>query len=651
MSVDRPPCLSPRCAAAAMAAMTVEQMSDLLQSLATLVQSLAQTQAASIPVGSSANGMSKGRSISTKAFSKMSRFSKGETEWKEWYFDFGVILGAESPDMLKVLKVLENLTEEADTPKVKAMDMDFMDRINIEKLSKELFETLVVLTEGEAKMMVRGVASQDGVLAWHRLYRHYNRRTLARVLRMHREAMHPKAVPDLSSLISRIVEWEDKWDRMAKEHKTQMPTLWKMAAFMELCPPEVQNMVYQSIDECEEDYEKMKQRVMSWVSNKVAQAGGPTPMDIGQFATYGEGEEEYVDGEDIGAVSNMQCHGCGGWGHFKRDCPYGAKGKGKSKGKGEKGKGKGTYEKGKGKGHDGKGGKGGSRVPCPGCGKLGHTAANCWTLNPGSYPWRPAGAVDYDDGETEREIGLLESVCEPCGWEQVPFRNGRKKADGDQKVRDDARLPRSDGALKSPPGLEDEGEWAEIGRKNPFQALAEDDVDRSTMAIDFEVEERAVAHVVKSGKLVPAGKGKITIDSGAAESVMPKGMLPNEPAVEGMAKRNGVRYVAANGARMENMGEKRTRFRTGGAKAINGITFQVTDVSKPLASVSRILDKGNRVVFSRGPEGSYIENNETGEWFQLKEERGTFVLEVDWLEPEAIQEGESRASGFPRQGK
>ena len=574
-----------------------------------------------------------------KAFSKMSRFAKGEAEWKEWYFDFGVILGAESPDMLKVLKVLEDVTEETDTPKVKLMDMEFMDRINIDKLSKELFETLVVLTEGEAKMVVRGVASQDGVLAWHRLYRHYNRRTLARVLRMHREAMHPKAVTDLSSLISRIVEWEDKWDRMAKEHKTQLPILWKMAAFMELCPPEVQNMVYQNIDEVDEDYEKMKQRVMSWVSNKVAQACGPTPMDIGQFTTHSEYDEENVEGEDIGAVSNMQCHGCGGWGHFKRDCPYGAKGKGKGKSKGEKGKGKGTFEKGKGKGFDGKGGKSGPRVPCPGCGKLGHTAANCWTLNPSSYPWRTAAALDYEDHDSEREIGLVDYVCEPCEWEQVPFKKGRKES------------------FVRPPGLEYEAKFVrdifneECCNGNPFKALIEDGFAQETMAIDFEVEERAVAHVVKTGKLVPAGRGKITIDSGAAESVMPKDMLPNEPAIEGKAKRNGVRYVAANGAKMENMGEKRTRFRTDGTQAINGITFQVTDVSKPLASVSRILDKGNRVVFSRGPEGSYIENTGTGEWFQLKEERGTFVLEVDWLEPEANQEGERRASGFTRQGK
>ena len=45
----------------------------------------------------------------------------------------------------------------------------------------------------------------------------------------------------------------------------------------------------------------------------------------------------------------------------------------------------------------------------------------------------------------------------------------------------------------------------------------------------------------------PAGTGRITIDSGAAESVLPVEMLPGEETVEGESKRKGVRYVAANG--------------------------------------------------------------------------------------------------------
>ena len=54
--------------------------------------------------------------------------------------------------------------------------------------------------------MVRNIATQDGIQAWHPLYLHYNRRTFARVLRMHREAMHPKQVKDMEALMSHIVE-------------------------------------------------------------------------------------------------------------------------------------------------------------------------------------------------------------------------------------------------------------------------------------------------------------------------------------------------------------------------------------------------------------------------------------------------------------
>ena len=84
------------------------------------------------------------------------------------------------------------------------------------------------------------------------------------------------------------------------------------------------------------------------------------------------------------------------------------------------------------------------------------------------------------------------------------------------------------------------------------------------------------------------------------------------------------------------------RNRLGG---INDMLFQVTDVGKPLASVSRILDKGNTVVFSRKQGDSYIVNNCTGQKIPLTEEKGTFVMDVEYLEPD------ESAEGFTRQGK
>ena len=92
-------------------------------------------------------------------------------------------------------------------------------------------------------------------------------------------------------------------------------------------------------------------------------------------------------------------------------------------------------------------------------------------------------------------------------------------------------------------------------------------------------------------KLKSAGKGRTMIDSGAGKSVLPMGILPGEETVERESKRKAVRHAAGNGGKMEKHRAKRVRFRRNGSEAVNSITFQVTGVSKPLASVSRILDK------------------------------------------------------------
>ena len=90
--------------------------------------------------------------------------------------------------------------------------------------------------------------------------------------------MHPKSSRNFENLISDIVDWVDKWARMEKEYPA-LPVLWKTAALMELCPNDVQDMVYQTIDDVHEDYEKLKQKILSWVSNKTNR-DGVVPMEI-----------------------------------------------------------------------------------------------------------------------------------------------------------------------------------------------------------------------------------------------------------------------------------------------------------------------------------------------------------------------------------
>ena len=55
--------------------------------------------------------------------------------------------GAEYPPLLETLKVAEQMTDETDTPMVRALDGEYADRLDLEKVSKELYEVLVTITE------------------------------------------------------------------------------------------------------------------------------------------------------------------------------------------------------------------------------------------------------------------------------------------------------------------------------------------------------------------------------------------------------------------------------------------------------------------------------------------------------------------------
>ena len=70
------------------------------------------------------------------------------------------------------------------------------------------------------------------------------------------------------------------------------------------------------------------------------------------------------------------------------------------------------------------------------------------------------------------------------------------------------------------------------------------------------------------------------------------------------------------------------------------ILFQVQHTRKPLASVSKIVKKGNRVLFDL--EGSYIEHVKSGKKIPLQESGGTYHLDVEYLADDCQQ-------GFTRQ--
>ena len=126
---------------------------------------------------------------------------------------------------------------------------------------------------------------------------------------------------------------------------------------------------------------------------------------------------------------------------------------------------------------------------------------------------------------------------------------------------------------------------------------------------------------------------ELTIDSGAAEHVVGPRDLPHIPV--GPCRRH-VQYTMANGQKASNRGEQHVMAITQDGHEI-AFKAQVTDVHRPLMSVSRICDKGNRVVFES--DGGYIESLATGEKIHVRRDHNVYRLQV-----------EVPKSGFTRQG-
>ena len=85
-------------------------------------------------------------------------------------------------------------------------------------------------------------------------------------------------------------------------------------------------------------------------------------------------------------------------------------------------------------------------------------------------------------------------------------------------------------------------------------------------------------------------------------------------------------------------------FRSPGEDDINTAEFQCTTVTRPLMSVARIVDKGNRVVFDE--TGGYVENVNADKKVKIIKDRGTFAIEVEFM---ITEEAKDTSSGFTRQ--
>ena len=127
-------------------------------------------------------------------------------------------------------------------------------------------------------------------------------------------------------------------------------------------------------------------------------------------------------------------------------------------------------------------------------------------------------------------------------------------------------------------------------------------------------------------------KRRITMDSGAGNSVMPRRMVIKKDEIrESEGSKNGIHYVAANNGRIPNEGEYDLKFNT-----VEGheqwLTFQIAEVNKALCSISSLVDEGYKIVFDKNTktdqDTSYMIHKETGVITRFRRARNVWVLDA-----------------------
>lgn len=208
-----------------------------------------------------------------------------------------------------------------------------------------------------------------------------------------------------------------------------------------------------------------------------------------------------------------------------------------------------------------------------------------------------------------------------------------------------------------PPGLGTSG-WSNSTEAETHELVGEgDEVDDEYEVVsdgdpDIELAPVEVEDCIPEQEGMRRLKHDLTLDSGAAASVMDCSEVPEYELTPSDGSRRGVRYVGPGGEKMENRGQKTMRFMFESG-AVGKSTMQDAAIRKPLVAVSDSCDKGNFVFFSNQESCLAPVNSKEGQAIlriikgiknkvRVYRENGVYKIPA-WIVP-------PRSSGFARPG-
>ena len=177
-------------------AITVEQLREAIV--------LAVREAASHGIGAGVSREAQGgthpsggggggwrRQLDGKWFEGIPVFRGGQMEWVDWTWKVKVQVGPMSQMLLELMGGAEKNPGRSTRELLAMADPGELEGKygEVVQASSELYSMLAKYTDGEAGVMVKGVAELDGLMAWGTLNKQYSQRTIGRMFRVQRDCM------------------------------------------------------------------------------------------------------------------------------------------------------------------------------------------------------------------------------------------------------------------------------------------------------------------------------------------------------------------------------------------------------------------------------------------------------------------------------
>ena len=443
------------------------------------------------------------KELDERNFRELGKFEGQDDHWKEWSLKFRAKIKELNMTLFNDLTWAEALEDEITIADVEQkLGADGVRRAAV------IYNRLIHQLGSAALTIHQSVPEENGFEVWRILERRFNPLTPMRGLQLMLRVMVPGKIKKGQDFQTHVSKWEGWVNKLERDYKEKTSDMAKIGILISMAPDDLQDTILQHADRLKV-YKLVKEKMVGLLDAR-ARLKDPNAVDIG-FA--GEDDWRWDDAEssdvDVAAIGKGDhCYRCGGVGHIANECPTP---KGKGKGKEDKGfNSKGS--KGKGKSSSGKGfekGKGKGMTLCGHCGKRGHDTSRCWTLHPDQLPWKSA---NYH-GDRSDSNGM--SVC------SLERDTGRWQA----VVR--KRCEATANRMCFPPGLKINNRFDELSEMVDIGGL------------EVLMPEKVIGRVGTTERLRSAGKGEVTIDSGAAESVMPNRMPDREPFGRRRGQENG----------------------------------------------------------------------------------------------------------------